>query len=186
MSTLPIVQIYNDELDFRDSVLFEKAKEIDLKTYPLRILKRIIRDLLETLYSCTTGVGLAANQVGMLIRICVIDVKRDGKNPIILINPSYEGISELEESTEVCLSFPDSIVKTKRFKKIIIRYEDINGKKIEEIVEGFKSIVFQHEIDHLNGICHISSNNFISVDKYYGRVTALVDNILNKMWEKNE
>ena len=182
MAALTLIQIFKDELALRDSVLYQQANEIDMKTYPKSFLKIIVRDMFETLYSNPTGVGLAANQVGLLLRICVIDTKRDGKNPIVLINPDYEGIGELIESKEVCLSFPDSIVTTQRFKKIKVHYQNVMGEEFEEIVEGFKCTVFQHEIDHLNGICHVSTEHCCCIDDYIGRPKILADEIVNKIW----
>ena len=182
MAALTVIQIFKDDLALRESVLFERAREIDIKNYPQISLKKIVHDMFETLYSNPTGVGLAANQVGLLIRICVIDTKRDGKNPIVLINPEYQGIGELTESKEVCLSFPDAIVTTQRYKKIKVRYQNVMGEEIEETIEGFKSTVFQHEIDHLNGICHVSTEHCSCVDDYHGRPNLIATEIVNKLW----
>lgn len=182
MSVLSVVQVQNGELVFKGSVLYERACEIDFETFPGDTLIRVVGDMFETLYSNPSGVGLAANQVGLLLRLCVVDIKRDGKAPIVLINPSYQGLGEMIESKEVCLSFPNNIVTTKRYSKIKVCYQNVKGEPIEEIVEGFKCTVFQHEIDHLNGICHVSSEYCNLVEDYQGRPKILANNVINKLW----
>lgn len=183
MAVLPVVQVFRENIASRNSCLYEKAKEIDLKTFPTSELKCIVRDMLETLYSSPTGVGLAANQVGLLLKLCVIDVKRDGKDPLVLINPKYEGIGEKIESTEVCLSFPDSIITTKRYSKIKASYVNVSGNIVENEYSGFKATVFQHEIDHLNGITHASTNDLIKIEPYMGRANALALDVIKRMFE---
>ena len=95
------------------------------------------------------GVGLAANQIGINKRVCVVNVKK----PIVLINPK---IVEKSEETfvfpEGCLSFPDVFLDVDRPESIVVKYED-EGKEIHKVkMEGFIARIFLHEYDHMEGI----------------------------------
>ena len=100
------------------------------------------------------GIGLAANQIGINKRVCVVNVKE----PIVLINPRI-----VERSTEEfifpegCLSFPNKHVKTKRNVSITVEADNHSGKMVftaesEDINDAFETACIQHEIDHLDGI----------------------------------
>ncbi len=157
MSVLSIIKIPYDYLNTTMFCLNKPTEPILFEKNEIETLKLVARDMLETLYSMPSGVGLAANQVGLNKKMCVIDIKRDGKSPLVLLNPVYTQIgNELTDSKEVCLSYPNISVIKKRFKKISVVYYDFNNQKIELIAEGFKAMVIQHEVDHLNGISSIS------------------------------
>lgn len=95
-----------------------------------------------------TCVGLAANQIGYDVRVFVI--KHKGKW-IHFINPSFTPwTKEMVSFDERCLSFPGKVTKTKRYAQIVT-YGNKKGKKL--ILSGLEAIAFQHELDHLNGIC---------------------------------
>jgi peptide deformylase len=105
------------------------------------------------------GVALAANQVDKLLRIIVVrndfDNKED-KTFSVFINPTitkYEGV--LEEDFEGCLSVPDIYGKVKRYSKIRLRFVGLDGRQHRLTAEGFLARIFQHEIDHNNGIVFI-------------------------------
>lgn len=141
MTKLTIVK-YGDNV-LRKSV--EDIKEITPE------IKQLAKDMLDTMYAAP-GVGLAAPQVGLSLNMCVIDVLPDGKkNPFVLINPKIISGQNKEEKEEGCLSFPGIFEKVKRFHTVQAEYTDINGKKLEVVVDGFLAKAFQHEIDHLNG-----------------------------------
>lgn len=95
------------------------------------------------------GIGLAANQVGRNYRMFVMD----GVPPLACFNPRIVDTGEeqvvLEEG---CLSFPGLMVKVKRPKNIKVRYEDADGETHTEKLTGMTARVFQHELDHLDGI----------------------------------
>lgn len=114
-------------------------------------LKAIIGNLFETLY-LQEGVGLAATQVDIQLRILVIDISPDQKNPQCLINPLIVDEEGEELSEEGCLSFPGIYTKVKRAKKIKTRFMTMDGEEREIESIGLESKVIQHEIDHLNGI----------------------------------
>jgi len=99
------------------------------------------------------GVGLAANQIGILQQIVVIDVSpRDDKNKLIpLINPVILAGEGSDVSEEGCLSVVDYAADVKRFTHISIEARDPEGRKIEFEADGWFARVIQHEVDHLDG-----------------------------------
>ncbi len=121
----------------------EEIKEINDE------IKKLAEDMLETMYRAP-GVGLAAPQVGISLKMCVIDVDPDKKSPLVLINPQIlEGESKYI-SEEGCLSFPGLYEEVKRFEKVIAKYTDLKGKEKIIEAEGFLAKAIQHEIDHLD------------------------------------
>lgn len=114
-------------------------------------LPGLLRDMWDTMYS-VKGVGLAAPQVGLNIRLAVIDVHPNEKpQPLVLINPemlSKEGSLEEEEG---CLSIPGLYSKVRRYAKVRIRALDARGRPYEMTGHGLLARAFQHEIDHLDG-----------------------------------
>ncbi|MBZ9572680.1 peptide deformylase [Patescibacteria group bacterium] len=144
---------------------------LPIKKYPDPILKRkaepvkeigegereLIRNMLQTLYA-VKGVGLAANQAGVLKRIIVVDV---GKGPQVFINPEIlEKKGGKEISEEGCLSVPKVFLKIKRWKKIRVRAQDERGEDFELLATGLLSHCLQQEIDHLNGISILDRISF--------------------------
>lgn len=145
-------------LTFPDPILRQKAKKV---TRFDEDLKKLAADMGETMFDAP-GIGLAANQIGVLLQIVVVDVSMpgDGKKFISLVNPV---ISEGEGSVideEGCLSVIDYTSTVKRFRKIKVTAQDLEGKPMEFSAEGRFARVIQHEVDHLLGklfIDHISS-----------------------------
>ena len=101
------------------------------------------------------GVGLAANQVGILKQIITInfeDKENDKKGNYILFNPSIiEYSAEKIVMEEGCLSLPEQYADIERPKKIIVEYTDENEKLIKKEIDGYEARILQHEIDHLSG-----------------------------------
>ncbi len=118
-----------------------------------RKTKKIIQDLKDTLIACKEGLGLAAPQIGINLRIFALNVKNE---ILIFINPEITHFS-IKESLEEegCLSVPGAIGKVKRVSKVVMKYYDENGKKHKIKAKGIIAQAFQHEIDHLNGILYI-------------------------------
>jgi peptide deformylase len=98
------------------------------------------------------GVGLAAPQIGILRRFCVVDT---GDGLIELINPVIIEKSGCQIGGEGCLSVPDRCEEVKRPLKVKVRAQDRNGNNIIVEGEGLKARAFCHEIDHLDGILYI-------------------------------
>ena len=110
--------------------------------------------LLHELRESENGIGLAANQIGINKRVCVVNVKE----PLVLINPKIvEHSKEQFIFPEGCLSFPDDKIKTSRHQDIVVDADNHYGKlsfssDSKDIDDAFECVAVQHEIDHLNGI----------------------------------
>jgi peptide deformylase len=109
-------------------------------------------DMIETMYAAT-GVGLAANQVGISSRLIVVDLgfKEENHNPLIIVNPVITASEEEQTGQEGCLSIPEVYADVKRFQRVEVKGVDLNGKDVRMEVEGFMARAFQHEMDHLEG-----------------------------------
>ncbi|MDP1602373.1 MAG: peptide deformylase [Legionella sp.] len=130
-----------------DSRLREISKPVEKFDDALQLL---IDDMFDTMYDAR-GVGLAAPQIGINIRLSVVDVIGDKKEQLVLVNPeiiSSEGQAEYEEG---CLSVPGAYDKVIRAHKVTLRAQDRKGEFFEMTAEGLLGECFQHEIDHLNG-----------------------------------
>jgi peptide deformylase len=115
---------------------------------------QIAEEMLETMYNAC-GIGLAAPQVGLSIRLVVLDVTGEKTGERVFINPyiSEEKGETLEE--EGCLSFPDVMGKNIRSQYVKVVAYNLKGKKLEIEAEGLLGRAWQHEIDHLNGCLFI-------------------------------
>jgi peptide deformylase len=116
-------------------------------------LRTLVRDMAETMYAAP-GVGLAAVQIGELKRIFVLDASPDSPDSKleVFINPeilSGAGDIVFEEG---CLSLPEFSEEVHRKEQIRVRFHDEHGTAHEQDIDGFKAVIFQHELDHLNGI----------------------------------
>ena len=121
-------------------------------------IRELAADMIEVMYD-EPGIGLAAPQVGVSLRLFVIDTdwsdEEVGRNPLVVLNPE---ISEREGRVswdEGCLSVPDYNAVVERDAKLTLRGLDLEGKPIEERAEGLRAVCIQHEVDHLDGILFI-------------------------------
>ena len=150
MAVLPI-------LTYPDPRLRKKAKPIEVFD---AALSSLLDDLFETMYD-DNGVGLAATQVNIHLRVLTVDpMENDGHQPFYLINPEIIARDGSMDSPEGCLSVPGAYDKVKRSQRVKVRAQDKEGKVFEMEAEGFHAAIIQHEIDHLNGILfidHLSS-----------------------------
>ena len=120
-------------------------------------VKNLMDDMLETMYAAP-GIGLAAVQVGILKRIIVIDLSKDGekKNPLFIVNPQITFKSnELISYEEGCLSIPNQFAEVKRPSSCKVNFLDYDGKKREINADGLLATCIQHEVDHLDGVLFI-------------------------------
>lgn len=141
-----------------DSVLKQTAQPVSRIDNALRTQ---MDRMLQTMYDAP-GIGLAANQVGLLNRVLVMDLssrKSEDKQeptPIFMVNPEIiwesEDISVMEEG---CLSIPGQYAEVERPAEVRVKYLDYNGKEAELSAEGLLSHCVQHEIDHLNGVLFV-------------------------------
>ena len=116
--------------------------------------RALMDDLLETMYDAP-GVGLAAVQVGVPLRIIVMDIagKDEPRAPRYFVNPEIVWASEeLKSWEEGCLSVPDIYDDVERPAKVKIRYLDYNGRVVEEDCDDLFAVCIQHEMDHLEGV----------------------------------
>ena len=133
--------------------------------------------MLETMY-VSSGIGLAAIQIGILKRIIVIDLKSGEEDsslrePHVFINPKIVKQSGTTVSEEGCLSVIEFRGEIQRADKIIVEYQDITGKIQEMAAEGMMSICLQHEIDHLNGVLFIDHLPLLKQKMVKKRLTKL-------------
>ncbi len=151
-------------IKYPNSVLRKKCEEIKEVTPEI---KELILNMVETAEK-NQGIGLAASQVGELKRIIAVQTEQ-GK--VVFINPKIlRKTRETEIMEEGCLSFPGLFLKIKRAKGVEIEAVDLEGKKIQIKATGLTARVFQHEIDHLDGILfidHVRILQRIKMLKYF-------------------
>ncbi|HWU68438.1 MAG TPA: peptide deformylase [Stenotrophobium sp.] len=119
-------------------------------------LQTLIDDMFETMYAAP-GVGLAANQVGVSLRLAVMDCADDKAQPqpLVIINPEIIDSADPQDIEEGCLSIPGHFDKIPRYARVRMKALDRNGKPFELSAEGLKAQAIQHEIDHLDGKLYI-------------------------------
>lgn len=135
-------------------LLKAKAKPVDKVDDGIR---RLIDDMLETMYAAP-GIGLAANQVGVLKRVIVLDIARSEEPPapLALINPEIVWASEeTAVFNEGCLSVPEHYADVERPAEVKVRFLDRRGVRQEIHATGLLSTCIQHEMDHLEGILFV-------------------------------
>jgi len=136
-----------DILHFPDPRLRAKAQSVARVDDSIR---RLLDDMLETMYAAP-GIGLAAVQVNVALRVVVIDVSEDRNEPHFFVNPEIierEGVETMEEG---CLSVPGYYDKVTRAERVRVRALGRDGVSFEMAAEGLLAVCIQHEIDHLDG-----------------------------------
>ncbi len=161
---VPLLQIRT----YGDPVLREKSRPLD-KSEVNDSFRDLIASMAETMYGAE-GVGLAANQVGETRRFFVADIKQvtgngqKGKRRkdaarrelLVYLNPEVlETSVEDEAATEGCLSIPEEEAEVYRPLRVRVRYRDLEWNEHEELLEGLHARVFQHELDHLDGVLFV-------------------------------
>jgi len=135
-----------------EPILREETGFIDFEEYPLEKLAEIA-DMMTAAMRKANGIGIAAPQVGLSLRMTVIDSR---PKPLVLINPVITRYSfRKEDGEEGCLSVPGHFDGLRRAREVEIEAYDLSGEKIKFVAKGFFARVCQHEIDHLNGILFI-------------------------------
>lgn len=148
---------------------------LEIRTYPDPVLRKIakpvddvnaqtiklVEDMIETM-RLSRGAGLAANQVGVPVRLIVLEEESDkkkrgntGNKAIVIINPVIVGSEEEEIAEEGCLSLPKFYEYIKRARKVSVKGMTIDKMPFEMQCNGHMARAFQHEIDHLNGVLFI-------------------------------
>ncbi|MDA7746630.1 peptide deformylase [Psychromonas sp.] len=134
-------------LHFPDERLRTVAKPVDKITPEI---KKLSADMIETMYD-ENGVGLAATQINVHLRIVVIDVSAERDQPMTLINPAIIDTSGVEVSEEGCLSVPDTNADVERAEFVTLEYLNLDGEKQVVKADGLFAVCIQHELDHLQG-----------------------------------
>lgn len=145
---LPILTDFN----VPGTLLRQKAEPVTVFDQPTR---QLVQDLIDTLYDSPTGIGLAANQVGALSRVMVIDLDRKagkGRNLRVFINPVLRKGSGHRIMEEGCLSLPGQMTKPQRYGRIEVEAHDVEGRPFRLRADGLMATCIQHEMDHLDGI----------------------------------
>ena len=124
-------------------------------------LEKIVKNLFDTMYG-SPGIGLAAAQIGLNLRLATIDlsVGEDAGKRIVLCNPEIIAVEGEQKSDEGCLSIPDFSDTVIRPQKVTVRGLDLHGEEFTIEAEGLLARCLSHEIDHMNGVLfidHLSS-----------------------------
>ncbi|MGK7911095.1 MAG: peptide deformylase [Synechococcus sp.] len=125
-----------------------------------------IDDLIETLYASPGAIGLAATQVGLPLRVFLVDLhpQQPESDLRVYVNPIIVRSSRWKMAREGCLSFPEYLATVKRAKRLAVKGCDRLGNSFEHDLEGFEAVVVQHELDHLDGVLMIDRIRSISKD----------------------
>ena len=168
---------------YGDPILRREADPIEQVDEELR---QLARDMIQTMRDAR-GVGLAAQQIGLAVSICVVevpadyDVDEEGASlnpaiqmPLVLINPSIIQCAERKDTREEgCLSFPGIDGPIQRPVDATVRYMDTDGEERECLLKGFVARVVQHEIDHLNGVLFIDRMSQVKRIDLSGRLKRM-------------
>ena len=182
MSVKKLVQVWDGNILVEDNINFLKRKTKSVLLPISDNIQNILNDLLHT-YQATPCAGVAANQIGYDKSIFIgfkqdIDDDKDDKekttkyigNPQadnfeFYINPQiiHSSKKSIQEGEEGCLSIPDIRIIAERFDKIKVKYYNQDGIKIQKPLSGFMSRLFQHEMDHLNGILMVENSKIKNI-----------------------
>tara|TARA_Y100000590_G_scaffold365362_1_gene424202 strand:- start:2078 stop:2692 length:615 start_codon:yes stop_codon:yes gene_type:complete len=202
MALKKLVEVWDGKDIIEKNIIFLKKKTKDIRLPISDATKKILKDLLDT-YIAVPCAGIAANQIGYDKRIFIglkddtDDEKDDQKEQTIgnpnaenyefYINPQIDHTSNksIQEGEEGCLSIPEIRLVAERFDKIKVRYFNEKGEKVKKPLSGFLSRLFQHELDHLNGVLMVENSKIKSVYRISENkeVENLYVNLINKIAE---
>lgn len=156
---------------YGESVLHQPAKPVAEITPEIQTL---IDDMIETMYAAP-GIGLAAPQVGVPLRVFVIDlsVGRDPNGVITMINPVFVERDGMQLEDEGCLSIPGFNATVARPQRVVVRGLDRNGEDQMREGTGLLARAFQHEIDHLDGLLFVDRLRGIKRDLIVRKIRKL-------------
>lgn len=154
-------------LEFPDPRLRTIAEPVDQVDDEIR---KLVDDMFETMYDAP-GIGLAATQVNVHKRVVVIDLSEDRSEPLVLINPEYEILTEEhEQMQEGCLSVPGFYENVDRPNRVRLKALNREGEAYELLADGLLAVCIQHELDHLNGKLFVDHISRLKRDRIRGKL----------------
>jgi peptide deformylase len=165
---------------YLNNPILERAAD-PVTTFGTTALRQLVDDMFETMYA-SHGIGLAAPQIDLNMRLTVIDIsaaEADDKEEkeedrIVLINPEIVSKEGRQTGEEGCLSIPGFREPVSRAKKAVVRARDVAGETFEIDAEDLLARVFQHEIDHLNGVLFINHLSSLKRDLIKRKIRKLI------------
>ena len=155
------------------------AAELQRESEPVETfdgkLRDLARDMLETMYAAP-GIGLAAPQVGVNLRLLVVDISAGDEkgNQIVLVNPEILEAEGEQKGEEGCLSIPGFTAMVDRPKRIRIAGRDTRGNRVELEAEDLLARALCHEVDHLDGILYLDRISFFKRDLIKRKIRKLI------------
>ena len=158
-------------LKYGDSILHDKAQPVGAITADI---DRLVDDMIETMYAAP-GVGLAATQVGVPLRLFVVDVSvgRDPNGLIVMINPDFVERDGVQLEEEGCLSVPGFNATVVRPTRAVVKGLDRHGEPHQHEGTGLLARAFQHEMDHLDGTLFVDRLRGIKREMIVRRIHKL-------------
>ena len=158
-------------LKYGDRTLHEPARPVDGITPDIHI---VVKDMIDTMYAAP-GIGLAAPQIGLPLRIFIIDISlgRDPGGLIVMINPEFVTREGLQLEEEGCLSVPGFNATVVRPERAVVKGLDRTGAEHQKDGTGLLARAFQHEMDHLDGTLFVDRLRGIKRDLIVRRIKKL-------------
>jgi len=158
-------------LKYGDKILHARARAVDALTPEI---DRLVDDMIETMYAAP-GIGLAAPQVGVPLRIFVVDVSigRDPSALVVMINPEFVDRDGMQLEEEGCLSVPGFNATVVRPSRVVVKGLDRMGQSVEREGTGLLARAFQHEMDHLDGTLFVDKLRGIKRDLIVRKIRKL-------------
>jgi peptide deformylase len=150
---------------YGDPVLRRRAEDIATVTPEIR---RLADDMIETMYD-EVGIGLAAPQIGASVRLLVVG-DEEGRGAQVLVNPIITEQGGTVTAEEGCLSLPGFFAPVTRAQWVKLEAQDLEGRPVAISARGLRARVFQHEIDHLDGVLFIDRLDAMTRDRMKRRI----------------
>jgi len=150
---------------YGDPVLRRRARDVEAVTPEIR---RLVDDMVDTMYD-EVGIGLAAPQVGVSLRLMVVG-DEEGRGVQALVNPVITERGGEVKAEEGCLSLPGIFASVTRAEWVTLEAQDLEGRPVSITARGLRARVFQHEIDHLDGVLFIDRLEPVVRDRVKRRI----------------
>ncbi|HEX9819918.1 MAG TPA: peptide deformylase [Methylomirabilota bacterium] len=150
---------------YGDPVLRRRARDVEAVTPEIR---RLVDDMVDTMYD-EVGIGLAAPQVGVSLRLMVVG-DEEGRGVQALVNPAITEQGGEVKAEEGCLSLPGIFASVTRAEWVTLEAQDLEGRPVSITARGLRARVFQHEIDHLDGVLFIDRLEPVVRDRVKRRI----------------